>query len=61
MIQTRKSETPSNTTEGAGDQLAIVAHAVLHAIKSIEYGSVEIVIRNSRIVQIERKEKFYFD
>lgn len=61
MIQTRESETPSSTTDGAGDQLAVVTRAILRAIKSVEYGSVEIVIRNSRVVQIERKEKFRFD
>jgi hypothetical protein len=34
---------------------------ILRSIKSVNYGSVEIVIQNSRIVQIERKEKFRFD
>ncbi len=34
---------------------------VLRSIRSINYGSVEIVIHDSRIVQIERKEKFRFD
>jgi len=27
----------------------------------VRYGSVEVVIQNSRVVQIERKEKFRFD
>lgn len=30
---------------------------LLEAIKGIRYGSVEIVIHDSKIVQIERKEK----
>jgi hypothetical protein len=30
---------------------------LLEAIKGIRYGSVEIIIHDSKIVQIERKEK----
>lgn len=30
---------------------------ILKAIREIRYGSVEIVIHDSRVVQIERKEK----
>jgi hypothetical protein len=30
---------------------------VLRAVKDIRYGSVEITIHDSRVVQIERKEK----
>jgi hypothetical protein len=33
---------------------------IVRSVKSVNYGSVEIVIQNSRIVQIERKEKFRF-
>ena len=34
---------------------------IMKAIHQIKYGSVEIVIHDSRIVQIERKEKIRFD
>jgi hypothetical protein len=34
---------------------------VVRAVRSVAFGSVEIVIRNSRIVQVERKEKIRFD
>ena len=34
---------------------------IIRAIRSVNYGAVEIVIQNSRVVQIERKEKFRFD
>ncbi len=34
---------------------------IVRAVRSVAFGSVEIVIQNSRIVQIERKEKFRFD
>ncbi len=32
-----------------------------HALKNIRFGSIEIVIHDSKIVQIERKEKFRLD
>ncbi len=31
------------------------------AIASVRFGSVEVVIQDSRVVQIERTEKFRFD
>jgi hypothetical protein len=34
---------------------------VLRALRGIRYGSVEITIHDSRIVQIERKEKVRLD
>lgn len=38
-----------------------VEKQIIEAISRIKYGSVEIVIHNSRIVQIEKSEKFRFD
>ena len=34
---------------------------IIRAIREIHYGSVEIIIHNSRIVQIERREKIRVD
>jgi len=42
-----------HTHEPSADTNAIV----LEAIKGIRYGSIEIVIHDSKVVQIERKEK----
>ena len=33
---------------------------ILRAIKQVRYGSVEIIIHDSKVVQIERKEKIRF-
>ena len=33
---------------------------ILQAIKNVRYGSVEIIIHDSKVVQIERKEKIRF-
>ncbi|MBI4388028.1 MAG: YezD family protein [Candidatus Omnitrophica bacterium] len=38
-----------------------VEHEILNAVKNVDFGSVEITIHNSRVVQIERKTKVRFD
>jgi hypothetical protein len=47
--------------EVVNENLAVAIREVLRAIRDIDYGSVEIVVHNSRVVQIERKQKFRFD
>jgi hypothetical protein len=39
---------------------AELEHHILRAIKHVRYGSVEIIIHDSKVVQIERKEKIRF-
>ena len=38
-----------------------IAHKILLAIKDLRFGSVEVVIHDSKVVQIERKEKIRID
>lgn len=38
-----------------------IEQAILLALKGIRFGSVEIIIHDSRVVQIERKEKMRMD
>lgn len=38
-----------------------LAHKILLAIKDLRFGSVEVVIHDSKVVQIERKEKIRID
>ncbi len=38
-----------------------VLQEVLRAIQSVRFGAVEIVIHDSKVVQIERREKVRFD
>jgi len=38
-----------------------VEQAILQALKGIRFGSVEIIVHDSKVVQIERKEKTRFD
>ncbi len=57
-----KTGIPSVAPEdGPAPDLEQVTAQILLAIRSIQYGSVEVVIQNSKVVQIERKEKFRFD
>jgi hypothetical protein len=54
MLNTEFKATYQNETE---QPLAYIASA----LKGLRYGSIEIVIHDSRIVQVERKEKLRFD
>jgi hypothetical protein len=38
-----------------------VIRRIASAISGVRFGSVEVVIQDSRVVQIERKEKIRFD
>ncbi len=38
-----------------------VERAILRALEGIRFGSLEIVIHDSKVVQIERKEKLRFE
>lgn len=47
--------------DSSSGDLARVLEEIEQAIRSVAYGSVEVVIQNSRVVQIERREKFRFN
>ena len=55
-ILTRQGETQPETD--TGDE---ILRRIASAISGVRFGSVEVVIQDSRVVQIERKEKFRFD
>ena len=38
-----------------------IVKKIMDAIEDVRYGSVEVTIHESRVVQIERKEKIRFD
>jgi len=59
-----KAEPPYPADSGKESQdaaLAEIVREIVRAVQSVQYGSVEVVIQNSKVVQIERKEKFRFD
>jgi hypothetical protein len=49
------------TTASVSASPEIPLQEIARAVRQIRFGSVEIVIHDSRIVQIERREKVRFD
>ncbi len=45
----------------AETQARELTQAILHALKGLRFGSIEITIHDAKVVQIERKEKIRFD
>lgn len=46
--------------EPGDDEERRVETAILEAVRSIRYGSVEVVVHDSRVVQIECKKRIRF-
>jgi hypothetical protein len=51
----------SDEKRPAAREIQDIDRKILEAIRGIQYGSVEIIIHDSAVVQIERKEKVRFD
>jgi len=54
----RSDQARADTLSG---DLARVLEEIERTNRSVAYGSVEVIIQNSRVVQIERKEKLRFN
>jgi len=54
MIAETRKHSPAQLTAEIADQIASV-------LQGIRFGSVEIVIHDGKVVQIERREKIRFD
>jgi len=52
---------PHSDTAPVPVQLTEVERHILQALQQIRFGTLEIVIHDSRVVQIERSEKVRFD
>jgi hypothetical protein len=52
---------PSAASERGDEELRRIEPELRLALAEIRYGSIEIVIQDSRVVQIERREKVRFD
>jgi hypothetical protein len=50
------SDTLNKTPDGAGDD-AKWLELVLQQVKSLRYGVVEIIVHDSRVIQIEKTER----
>lgn len=47
--------------DSSGQPIKPAEQHILDAIKAIRFGAVEVVIHDSRIVQVEKTEKIRFD
>jgi hypothetical protein len=54
-------ETKMNHSSYSDNEKRELSEKILTALSDICYGSVEIIIHDSKVVQIERKEKIRFD
>jgi len=55
-------DAPLQHSNGLADEThRRLTQQILRALQEIRYGSVEIIIHDSRIVQVERKEKIRID
>lgn len=53
---------PLQQAKGLIDETSLqLTQQILQALQEIRYGSVEIIIHDSQVVQIERKEKIRID
>lgn len=50
----------SDINNFSGNEQELIRH-ILQAVKNINYGYVEIIIQNYKVVQIDKTEKIRFD
>ena len=50
-----------NTERSDRQDHQTIEQAIRLALKDIRFGSIEIIVHDSKVVQIERKEKIRFD
>jgi hypothetical protein len=60
-MKTDPNLTSRNDLQPGPDSGSEILRRIANAISGVRFGSVEVVIQDSRVVQIERKEKFRFD
>lgn len=55
---------PATRTGGQDDPMPLpplLLEELVEALRSIRYGTIELVIHNGRVVQLERRERVRFD
>ncbi|NOT85440.1 MAG: YezD family protein [Methylococcaceae bacterium] len=53
--------TPNTQKLNDEQRTANIANEIINILREIHFGSVEIIIHENKVVQIERKEKLRFD
>jgi hypothetical protein len=52
---------PNSGKQSKDQDITEVSHQIAKVLSGIRFGSVEIIIHESKVVQIERKEKIRFE
>lgn len=52
-----RSGTPASPLESATTEERRVLEIVLHALRQVRYGYVQIIVQDGRVVQVDRLEK----
>lgn len=60
MKETNHETDRSKPVELRGQDETRVQQEILRAVKDVRFGSVEVVIHDSKVVQVERREKIRF-
>ena len=60
MPETTDSKNSNQQASISADLLDSAESAILNAVRSLRYGSVEVIVHDSRVVQIECKKKIRF-
>jgi hypothetical protein len=61
---TSHTTTPAGAESAPPDRLPLppaLLHELREALRAIRYGTIELVIHDGRVVQLERREKVRFD
>lgn len=56
-----RRERPAETGDAGEAELRRIERELVHALGEIRYGSIEIVIHDARVIQIERRERIRLD
>ncbi len=60
MVINRPNRFPGEPDPPASVAAPEVALEILGALQDIRFGSIEVLVHNGKVVQIERKERFRF-
>jgi hypothetical protein len=63
-LMSSQTSTPAPTDAVSTDGLRLpqaLLHELREALRAIRYGTIELVIHDGRVVQLERREKVRFD
>lgn len=61
VLRSNRNERIERSARVGEEELHRIQEELVQALSAIRFGSIEIVIQDARVVQIERREKVRFD